>query len=186
MRRRQPGTRSAARTSAGTSAQPGTPHGGTPPSRLGPCTEGPVGGCLPGPPPRAPGRPGGQWEPRMRGGAHHTWAGGGAGQASPAQHLVSSGMDREVKEEVQKLRSRVDVLEQVRSGLGTQGPRPAPRCLLWAMVFSGVPGGGFLNTDSLGGPWPGFHAEQRRREMTGTPRQEGPSSALSPQATLRT
>lgn len=63
----------------------------------------------------------------MRGGAPHTCAERGAGQASPAQHLISPGVDREVKEEVQKLRSRVDVLEQVRSGLGTQGPRPAPR-----------------------------------------------------------
>nr|KAF6433283.1 EGF like domain multiple 7 [Molossus molossus] len=48
----------------------------------------------------------------MRGGAHRTGAEGGAGQASPAQHPVSPGVDREVKEEVQKLRSRVDVLEQ--------------------------------------------------------------------------
>lgn len=50
--------------------------------------------------------------------------GGGHGVGSRASltlQLPSPGADSEVKEEVQRLQSRVDVLEQVRPGLGSSG-----------------------------------------------------------------
>ena len=50
--------------------------------------------------------------------------GGGRGAGSRASltpQLPSPGADSEVKEEVQRLQSRVDVLEQVRPGLGSPG-----------------------------------------------------------------
>lgn len=55
----------------------------------------------------------------------------------PQQHRVSPGVDSVVEEEVQRLRSRVDVLEQVRPGLGTRASAWPPHCLLSAVGFGG-------------------------------------------------
>ena len=135
MRRRQPSTESTARTSAGTtlgSAGTGDPD----------LTERGPGGCVCPEPPPSPqvgpdGRPGPRMgergSPRQGGCAPHPerWLRTGyeaslrgvqRGSRAPlTRPLALPGADSAVKEEVQRLQSRVDVLEQVRPELGTQG-----------------------------------------------------------------
>lgn len=117
----------------------------------GTCTKGLGRGLhLPRATPRPPGRP------RMRGGAHHTRAGAGT------QPRVSPGVDRDVQEEVRRLRSQVDVLEQVRlegRGLLSVGRLP--------------------DTDSPGAPGPGLHAGRGNGRGLG-PHRRGPRAQPHP------
>uniref|UniRef100_A0AC11EBG2 Uncharacterized protein n=2 Tax=Ovis aries TaxID=9940 RepID=A0AC11EBG2_SHEEP len=73
-----------------------------------------------------------------------------------------TGADSEVKEEVQRLQSRVDVLEEVRPGQGSPGS-------VGLSLGVGLHGG-VLAERLLGCPWSGHRAQQA---MSGTPGRDG-------------
>lgn len=90
------------------------------------------------------------------------WGAQGGEQASLTPQLPSPGADSEVKEEVQRLQSRVDVLEEVRPGQGSPGS-------VGLSLGVGLHGG-VLAERLLGCPWSGHRAQQA---MSGTPGRDG-------------